>query len=110
MFAVWSLHPIASPDAASAQTQLIDLAIERARKTLSLIRAGLASCVIAAVFGLAGTAIRTHLGRPPKLSPVVDLLILGMIVLALLLCDQLTRRRLGKYQRLKAALPLDAVA
>ena len=110
MFAVWSLQPIRSLDATCALTQMIDLAIERARKTIALIRAGLAACVIAAVFGLAGTAIRTHLGRPPKLSPIVDLLVLGMVVLALVLCDLLTRRKLGQYQRLKAALAVVGAA
>jgi ABC-type multidrug transport system fused ATPase/permease subunit len=104
MFAVWSLQPIRSVDATCALLQMIDLAIERARKTLSLIRAGLYSCVIAAVFGLAGTAIRAHFGRPPKLSPIVDLLILGVVALVLVLGHWRTRRELRNYLTLKQAV------
>jgi ABC-type multidrug transport system fused ATPase/permease subunit len=110
MFAVWSLQPIGSLDATCTLSQMIDLAIERAQKTLSLIRAGLYSCVIAAVFGLLGTAIRTHLGRPPKMSPIIDLLILGMFALVLVLCDRQTRRKLGKYRSLHEALTMDGAA
>ena len=101
MFAVWSLQPIRSLDADCALSQMIELAIERAQKTLALIRAGLYSCVVTAVFGLVGTAIRTHLGRPPKMSPGIDLLILGMFALVLVLCDRQTRRKLGKYRSRK---------
>jgi hypothetical protein len=104
MFAVRSLQPIGSLEATRALSQMIDLAIERALKTLSLIRAGLYSCVIAVVFGLVGTGIRAHLGSPPKMSPFVDLLLVGMIALVLALCHWQTRRRLGKYQSLKEVL------
>jgi MFS family permease len=107
MFAVWSLQPIRSLEATCALSQMIDLAIERAQKTLALVAAGLYSCVVAAVFGLVGTAIRTHLGRPPKMSPIIDLAILGVIVLALALCGRRTRRKLGKYRRLQQALAVD---
>jgi hypothetical protein len=107
MFATWSLQPIRSLDATHALSQMIDLALERARKTLSLIKAGLYSCLIAAVFGLVGTAIRTHSGAAPKLSPIIDLLILGVVVLVLVLSHWRTRRRLGRYLRLKQALIAD---
>jgi hypothetical protein len=70
MLATWPLHQATSSDAAQALSQMIDVAIDHAHKTLSLIRAGLYCCIIAAIFGLAGNAIRTHFGNPPKMSPM----------------------------------------
>jgi hypothetical protein len=108
--AVYSLVPVISQGITRPLSQMIDLAIERAQRTLSLIRAGLYSCVIAAVFGLVGTAIRTHLGRPPKMSPIVDLVIVALIALALFLYGRQIRIELGKYRALRQALAVDAEA
>ena len=83
---------------------MIDLAINRARRTLSLIRACLYSCAIAAVFGLVGTAVRTHFGRPPKMSPIVDIAVVALIALALFLYRNQIRIDLAKYTTLKRAL------
>ena len=108
--AVWSLQPVRSVDTTSALPEMIDLAIDRADRTLSMIRAGLYSCVIATVFGLVGTAIRTHLGNPPKVSPVIDMAIVAMIALVLSLYRQQIRARLQKYKALKRALAIDGDA
>jgi hypothetical protein len=110
MFAVWPLQAVRSLDAARALSEMLDLAIDHSQKTLSLIRAGLYCCVIAAVFGLVGTAIRTHLGRPPKMSPIVDLVMLGLIALVLFLYDRHIRVELRKYRALRQALAVDAEA
>jgi hypothetical protein len=110
MFATWPLQHTASFDAAQALAQMIDLAIDHARKTLSLIRAGLYCCVIAAVFGLVGNAIRTHFGRPPKMSPLVPLTILALVALAVIIWGRQTRRELGKFRSLKQALAVDETA
>ena len=104
LFAVRSLLPIGSQDATRALSEMIDLAINRAQKTLSLISACLYSCAIAAVFGLVGTAIRTHLGRPPKMSPIVDVAVVALIALALFLYRRQFRLDLAKYTTLKRAL------
>jgi hypothetical protein len=109
-FAVYSLVPVMSQGTTRPLSEMIDLAVERAQKTLSLIRAGLYSCVIAAVFGLVGTAIRTHFGRPPKISPIIDLVVLALIALVLLLCRRQVRLEVGKYRTLKQALAVDAEA
>jgi hypothetical protein len=109
-FALASLLQVRSGSTTGALAEMIDLAIDRAQRTLSLVRAGLYSCVIAAVFGLVGTAIRTHLGRPPKLSPIVDLVILGLIALVLFLYGRQVRVEQGKYRSLKQALAVDAEA
>jgi hypothetical protein len=106
--AVWSLQPVRSVDATRALSQMIDLAIDRGQRTLSLIRAGLYSCVIATVFGLVGTVIRTHLGNPPKMSPVVDLVIVALLALVLGLYGRQIRTDLARYRALKRALAGDA--
>jgi Flp pilus assembly pilin Flp len=106
-FALASLLDVRSGSATRAVSEMIDLAVERGQRTLSLIRSGLYACVIAAVFGLVGTAIRTHFGQPPKLSPIVDLVIVGLIALVLFLYGRQVRFELGKYRALKQALALD---
>ena len=108
--AVWSLQPVRSVDTTGALSDMIDLAIDRAQSTLSLIRAGLYSCAIAVVFGLVGTAIRTHHGNPPKLAPIVDLAIIAVIALVLSLYGQQIRVGLAKYRALKRALAVDGEA
>jgi hypothetical protein len=109
-YAVLSLQPLRSPDTTRAISELIDLAVDRAQRTLSLIRASLYACVIAAVFGLIGTAIRTHLGRPPKMSPIIDLVILALIALALFLYRRQVQFEQEKYRTLKLALAADGDA
>jgi hypothetical protein len=109
-FAVYSLIPVISQGTTRPLSEMIDLAIDGAQRTLSLIGAGLYSCVIAAVFGLIGTAIRTHYGRPPKMSPLVDLVIVALIALVLFLYRRQIRVELGKYRTLKQALAVDAEA
>jgi hypothetical protein len=110
MLATWPLQHTISLDAAQALSQMIDLAIDNARKTLSLVRAGLYCCVIAAVFGLVGNAIRTHFGRPPKMSPIVPLAILALVALAAIVWGLQTQLELGKYRSLKRALAADQTA
>jgi hypothetical protein len=108
--ALWSLQPVRSIATTSALSQMIDLAIDRAQRTRSVIRAGFYSCLIAAVFGLIGTAIRTHLGNPPKMSPVIDLVIVALIALVLWLYGRQLRVELAKYAALKRALAVDGAA
>ncbi len=109
-YAVWSLQPLRSPDATRAISELISLAIDRAQRTLALIRASLYACVIAAVFGIMGIAIRTHLGRPPKMSPIIDLVILALIAVALFLYRRQIQFEQEKYRTLKRALTVDGDA
>jgi hypothetical protein len=108
--ALSSLLDVRSFRTTSALSEMINLAVERAQRNLLLIRAGLYACVIAAVFGLVGTAIRTHLGRPPKMSPIVDLVILALIALALFLGGRQIRVRMEKYRALNRALAVDGKA
>jgi hypothetical protein len=108
--AVSLLLPVRSRGTTRALSEMIDLAIGRAQRTLSLIRAGLSACVIAAVFGLVGTAIRTHFAAPPRMSPIVDLVVLVLIALVLFLYGRQIRVELEKYRTLKHALAVDGEA
>jgi hypothetical protein len=110
MLPVWSLQSVGEADAASDLSQMIDLAIGRAQKALSLTKAALYSCGIAAVFGTAGTAIRRHLGRPPRMSLIVDLLILALVAWVIFLYGRRMQAELGKYKMLKQALAVDGGA
>jgi hypothetical protein len=109
-FALWSLRSVSAARNSRTLSQMMDLVIGRAQSTLSLIKAGLYSCVIAAVFGLVGTAIRMHFGRPPRMSPVIDLAILALVALVLFLCRRQLRVELRKYQALRQALAVDGDA
>jgi hypothetical protein len=94
-------------DAAKAVSEMIDLAIARGQRTLVTIRLGFYACIVAAVCGLAGTAIRTYLSRPPHLSPAIDLAVLALLALGLFLCGRHTRMTVEKLRALKHALGMD---
>lgn len=86
-----------------ALAEMIDLAIARAERTLKTIRLGIYACMLAAVLGLAGTAIRTYLSRPPSVSPIIDIAVLAILAFGLLHYARHTRIELAKYRYLKRA-------
>lgn len=108
--ALWSLRSVSAAGNSSTLSQMIDLALGRAQRTLSLIRVGLYSCVIASVFGLVGAAIRMQFGRPPRMSPVIDLAIIALVALVLVLCRRQFRVELGQYRALRRVLAVDGDA
>jgi hypothetical protein len=103
-FAVSSLLRVSSGGATRGLSEMINLAIGRAQTTLVLIRAGLYACAIGAAFGLMGTAIRTHLAAPPRMSPIVDLAVLALVALTLFLYGRQIKIELWKYLTLRDAL------
>ena len=105
--AVSSLLPVRAGDAARSLSEMIDLAIARAQRILATIRWGFGACVVAAVFGLVGVAIRTYLTRPPRMSPVIDLVVLAAFALGLFSCGRQIRTSLEKLRYLKRALAVD---
>ena len=109
-FAVSSLLSVRYGSTTRPLSEMIDFAIVRAQRTHAVVRAGLHACVIAAVFGLAGTAIRTHLAAPPRMSPIVDLVVLVLIALLLFLFGRQIQTELGRYRMLKHALAVDGDA
>ncbi len=85
-------------------SDMLDIASARIRRTLLLIRMAMIACVIAAVFGIAGTAIRIRSGSPPHLSPVIDLIILALVVLCLWLYGRRTSAEGRKFDYLRRIL------
>ena len=92
---------------ARAVSEMLDLAIARARRTLVAIRLGLVACGVAAVMGLVGTAIRIQLTGPPRMSPVVDIVLLAMLAIGLSMWRRDIRLRLEQLRALKRALGAD---
>jgi hypothetical protein len=102
--AVSSLLRVRASAGARALPEMIDLSIARAERTLKTIQLGFYACAVAAVLGLLGTAIRTHLSRPPALPPAVDLAVLATFALGLFLYGRRARVTLAKFRYLKLAL------
>lgn len=105
--AVSLLLPVKAGDAARSVSEMIDLSIARAQRGLGVIRLGLYACALAAVLGLVGTAIRTLLTRPPRISPVLDLAVLVIVALGLSVYGRHIRVDLQKLRALKRALNED---
>lgn len=85
-------------------SDMLDIAIARIRRILFLIRGALAACVIAAAFGIAGAEIRTHAGSPPRLSPMIDLIIVALIVSILWLYKRTLSAEGRKFEFLRRTL------
>jgi hypothetical protein len=90
--------------AAAAVSEMLDLSIARATRTLILIRLGMTACVVAAVLGIVGTAIRSRASGPPSMSPVADLVILALCALASLAWRRNVRLQLRQLQAVRRAL------
>jgi hypothetical protein len=105
--AISSLLRVRASGDARALSEMIDLAIARAERTLIAIRLGFYACAVATVLGLLGTAIRTSLNRLPALSPIVDLAVLAIFALGLFLCGRQARINLARFRYLKRALASD---
>jgi hypothetical protein len=101
------LVTVRASDAATSVSQMLALAIARARRIVFAIRLGLIACAVAVVMGLVGTAIRSALAAPPRLSPVVDVAVLMMLALGLITYGRRVRATLERLQALKAALDGD---
>ena len=92
---------------ATSLSEMLDFAIVRMEKTLFAIRLGFYACGVTAIFGLVGTVIRTHLSRPPAMSPFLDLTMLAFFSLVLFFVGRRIQRDLAKYRYLKRSLALD---
>jgi membrane protein implicated in regulation of membrane protease activity len=102
--AVSALLRVRGDDGLLSLSKMLNLAIARSRKALWITRLGFAACGITALLGLAGTAVRTHLSRPPALSPFVDLALLAVLAIALFLYGRYVQSDLRKYTQLKQIL------
>ena len=88
----------------SPVAEMIDLAIIRRRRLLLAIRLGLFACAVAAAFGVVGTAIRSHLSKPPNMSPTVDLVLLALVAVSLGLYGRRVKLEWANLEYLKRAL------
>jgi MFS family permease len=102
-----SLLPIRAARADRSLKEMIDLSIRRAQRALVMVRLGFCSCAIALVFGLAGAEIRTHFSGPPRLSPIVDVLLILVFALGLYLYRRHVREHLERMRALCRALAAD---
>jgi hypothetical protein len=107
LFALASFLPYRRHAAAQALSGMLEMAIARIRRARFMIRASIAACAIAVVFGIAGAAIRTHAGSPPRLSPIVDLILVGLLVLCLWLCERAVSAQGRKFEYLRRTLEAD---
>jgi hypothetical protein len=96
-----SLVPVQSWRTTGALSEMIDLAIDRARRALSLIRAGLFACVVAAIFWLVRMRLPTVFDKPPRILPVDALEVIALVLLILLFCGRRLRIELRKYRSLR---------
>lgn len=101
---VRAMLPVRSVGDARSVPELVDLGLDRAIRAITVVRLGLAACVVAGVFGLAGAAIRYAAGNPPALSPVVDLALLFGSAVCLLLVGIGVHARLLRFARLRSIL------
>jgi hypothetical protein len=85
-------------------SEMIDLAILRAERSIIAIRLGYYGCAVAAVFGLIGYGIRSYLSRPPAMSPIEPLIALALLSLILFLYRRKVADNVGRYQYLKRFL------
>ena len=105
--ALMLLATVRAGDTARSASDMLGVAIARERRIVSAIRLGLIACVVAVVMGLVGTAIRSALAAPPRLSPVVDVAVLVMFALGLITYGRHARITLERLRALKAALDAD---
>ena len=103
-----SLASVRDSADARALTDMLTLAIRRARTTLVTIHMALAACAFAAVLGAIGAVIRTRAGNPPALSPIVDIAMLALVVATLFAYRQRTSDGLAKLRFLSHAIASDS--
>ena len=89
---------------AASVSEMLALSIARAQRTVIGIRLGMAACVVGAVMGLVGTAIRTRASGPPLMSPIVDLVLLALSATGLFAWGRNVRLQLAQLLAVKSAL------
>lgn len=99
----WSFRNTLRGNTESLST-MIDLTLVRAEKWQFATRLGYAACVVTAVLGIVGYAIRVHSGKPPAMSPIEPLVLLTALGIGLFLFHRVVHHRIAKFQYLKRVL------
>ena len=102
--AVLSLFGVRGGRRAASVSEMLDLSIARAQRTLIGIRLGMAACLAAAVMGLVGSAIRSRVSGPPLMSPIIDLALLALCAFALFAWGRNARIHLGRLRAVKGVI------
>jgi hypothetical protein len=108
LYAWFLLLPVRSAPVTRPLSEMLGLAITRAEATLTAIRLGCYSCIVAALFGVIGVAIRTYFGDPPQMSPIVACSIIAVLAAGLFLYGRETKVALAKFRHLRRALATEA--
>lgn len=87
-----------------ALSGMLEIACARIRRTLVLLRTAIVACLIATVFGIIGAVIRTHAGSPPRLSPVIDVIVVALIAACLWLYERAVSAEGRKFEYLQRTL------
>jgi len=98
------LLSVQSAERTASLGQMLELAIQRSMRMVVLMRLGLWACGILAISGLIGTAVRTHFSGPPQMSPILDMMLLGLVAAVLHLYGRLCRESLARYTQLKRSV------
>ena len=84
--------------------EMIDLSLARTERFILAVRWGYFGCAIAAIFGLAGYALRGRYGHPPAMSPLEPLIVLSLIAVILFLFDRRASGAVTRYRYLAKLL------
>jgi hypothetical protein len=93
---VATLWPVRRGEEARSLKDFADLGLARARRGRRVVVLGLAGIAGAAVLGVIGAVIRSAVGRPPALSPFIDLAVLALLAG---IAEALRRRFRGEEAR-----------
>ena len=102
--ALASLLPFRANQDSQGLLAMLEIASARIKRTLFLVRMAIVGCVIAAVFGIAGTAIRIRAGSPPHLSPIIDLILIALIISFLWIYGRTLSAEARKFEYLRRTL------
>lgn len=93
----------------SSLKEMIERTLIRAQRAARAVRMGYWVCALAGAFGLLGLLVRVYFFRPPVMSPVIPLALLGASSGALFLYERRLKDELARFGYLKIALTREDV-
>jgi hypothetical protein len=86
---------------------MIDVAIARGQRALTVIRYAYVSATIALVLGLVGSALRIRFATAPRISPILDVAIVAAACIGLYLYSRTVTRDLTKLRLVRKSLTVE---